>query len=249
MREKVLAGNWKMNKLQSETKEFFAQLLPMVKDTANRVIICAPYTDLQAAIEATKGSNVHIGAENAHWADHGAFTGEISASMLKEMGVEYVILGHSERRQYFAETNETVSKRLKACLNAGLKPIVCIGELLEQRNGGKTEQVLEEQITQGFEGITKEELSNVIVAYEPVWAIGTGVTATNEQAQETIAYIRKVFARLYCQGCADKLIIQYGGSMNDKNAKELLSMPDIDGGLIGGASLVPEKFSVIVHSK
>ncbi len=249
MRDKVLAGNWKMNKLQSETKEFFNQLKPLVKDSKNRIIICAPYTDLATAVECAKGSNICVGAENVHWAENGAFTGEISANMLVEMGVQYVIIGHSERRQYFGETNETVLKRAKAALSAGLKPIICIGELLEQRQNGQTEKVLEQQIQEGFATITAEELNNVIVAYEPVWAIGTGVTATNDQAQETIAFIRKVFANMYCEECASKLIIQYGGSMNDKNAKDLLSMPDIDGGLIGGASLVPEKFSAIVHSK
>lgn len=249
MRDKVLAGNWKMNKLQKCTKEFFEELLPLVKDSKNRIIICAPYTDLATAVELTKGSNVSIGAENVHWADKGAFTGEISAEMLKEIGVEYVIVGHSERRQYFGETDETVSKRTRAALDGGLKPIVCIGELLNERQNGETEKVLKNQIVNGFNGITEQDMANVIVAYEPVWAIGTGVTATNEQAEATIDFIRHTFAELYGKAVADELIIQYGGSMNDKNAADLLSMPNIDGGLIGGASLVPTKFSAIVHAK
>jgi triosephosphate isomerase len=212
------------------------------------VIICVPYTNLQVALQTVKGTNVHIGAQNCHWAEKGAFTGEIAPSMLKEMGVEYVIVGHSERRTYFGETNQTVLARTKAALNAGLVPIVCIGETLDERNGGTMEQVLTEQIKEGFAEITAEQMANVIVAYEPVWAIGTGVTATNQQANDAIAFCRGVFADMYGSDVANNLCIQYGGSMNDKNAKELLSMPHIDGGLVGGASLVAEKFATIVNA-
>ena len=248
MKTKIIAGNWKMNNLQADTENTLNQLIPLVKDANSTVIICVPYTNLQVALQTTKGSNVHIGAQNCHWAEKGAFTGEISPSMLKEMGVEYVIIGHSERRTYFGETNQTVLARTKAALNAGLIPIVCIGETLDERNGGTMEQVLTAQIKEGFADITAEQMANVIVAYEPVWAIGTGVTATNDQANDAIAFCRGVFQGLYGSDIANNLCIQYGGSMNDKNAKELLSMPHIDGGLVGGASLVAEKFATIVNA-
>jgi len=248
MNTKVIAGNWKMNNLQADTTATLTQLIPLVADATATVIVCVPYTNLATALQVVKGTNVHVGAQNCHWAEKGAFTGEIAPSMLKEMGVEYVIVGHSERRTYFGETNQTVLARTKAALNAGLKPIVCIGETLEQRNGGTMEQVLTEQIQQGFAEITAEQMANVIVAYEPVWAIGTGVTATNEQANDAIAFCRSVFESMYGSDAAASLCIQYGGSMNDKNAKELLSMPHIDGGLVGGASLVAEKFATIVNA-
>ena len=248
MKNKFIAGNWKMNKTVAETKKFFDQLIPVVAGSKNTVVLCVPFTDLASAVQATKNTNIAIGAQNVHWAESGAFTGEISAAMLTELGVKYVVIGHSERRQYFGETDETVSKRTKAALSAGLKPIVCVGETLEQREGGITEKVLSEQVKKGLDGVSAEDMKNVVIAYEPVWAIGTGKTATDEQANETIGFIRSVVKEVYGKETADELYILYGGSMNDKNAKGLLSMSEIDGGLIGGASLVPEKFEVIVKA-
>lgn len=248
MKNKIIAGNWKMNKTRKETKELITNLIPLVKDTENTVIICVPYTDLDVAVELTQGTNIHVGAENCHWKESGAFTGEIAPSMLTELGVEYVVIGHSERRTYFGETDATVLARTKAALAAGLKPIVCIGETLEERNSGNMETVLRRQVVEGFADITADELKNIVVAYEPVWAIGTGVTATDEQANEAIGFVRSVFADKYGKQVADQLYIQYGGSMNDKNAAGLLSMAEIDGGLIGGASLVAEKFAAVVNA-
>ena len=237
-----------MNKTRAEAETLIRELIPLVADTRNTVIICVPYTDLQVAAELTRGTNIHVGAQNCHWKESGAFTGEIAPSMLRESGVEYVVIGHSERRTYFGETDATVLARAKAALAAGLKPIVCIGETLQERNDGRTEEVLTRQVTEGFKDISEEELSRMIVAYEPVWAIGTGVTATDEQANEAIRYIRGVFARKYGKAAADALYIQYGGSMNEGNAAGLLAMSDVDGGLIGGASLVASKFAAIVHA-
>ncbi len=248
MKNKIIAGNWKMNKLRRQAETLIAELKPLVKDTVNTVIVCVPYTDIDVAVKAAEGSNIHVGAQNCHWKENGAFTGEIAPSMLKELGVEYVVIGHSERRTYFGETDETVLMRTKAALDAGLKPIVCIGETLDERNSGNTEKVLRRQIEQGFKGITPEQLGNIIVAYEPVWAIGTGVTATDDQANDAIKFVREVFAEMFCDSCAEKLYIQYGGSMNEKNAAGLLSMSEIDGGLIGGASLAAEKFAAVVNA-
>lgn len=249
MKNKIIAGNWKMNKTQKEAAELVNALVPLVKDAENTVIICVPYTDLTTAVQLTKGTNIHVGAQNCHWKESGAFTGEIAPSMLAEIGVEYVVIGHSERRTYFGETDATVLARTKAALAAGLKPIVCIGETLDERNSGNMENVLKRQVLEGFADISAEELANIVVAYEPVWAIGTGVTATDEQANDAIGFVRSVFADKYGKDVADKLYIQYGGSMNDKNAAGLLSMPQIDGGLIGGASLVAEKFAAVVLAK
>ena len=237
-RKAIIAGNWKMNKTPKEAKELLTAIAPLVADADCEVIACVPYVDLATAIEATAGTNVKIGAENCHWAASGAFTGEISTGMLKEIGVEYVVLGHSERRQYFGETDETVNKRTKAALAAGLKPIVCVGELLWERECNITEEVIARQIKLDLWDVTEEELKNVVIAYEPVWAIGTGKTATAEQAEEVCAFIRAQLAKLYNQDAADAVTIQYGGSMNDGNADELLSKVNVDGGLIGGASLV-----------
>ena len=239
-RKAIIAGNWKMNKTPKEAKELLNAITPLVKDAGCEVIACVPYVDLATALEATEGTNVNIGAENCHWAESGAFTGEISTGMLKEMGVEYVVLGHSERRQYFGETDETVNKRTKAALAAGLKPIVCVGELLWERECDITEEVIARQIKLDLFNVTEEELKNVVIAYEPVWAIGTGKTATADQAEEVCAFIRATIAKLYNQAAADAVTIQYGGSMNDGNADELLSKTYVDGGLIGGASLVAE---------
>lgn len=248
MKNKIIAGNWKMNKTRAEADQLISQLLPLVADTDNTVIICVPFTDLCTAVKLTAGTNVHVGAQNCHWKESGAYTGEISPLMLKELGVEYVVIGHSERRTYFGETDQTVLIRTKAALSAGLKPIVCIGETLDERNSGNMENVLRRQVVEGFKDVTADELANIIVAYEPVWAIGTGVTATDEQANDAIKFVREVFATKYGKAVADALYIQYGGSMNDANAKGLLAMSDIDGGLIGGASLVATKFAAIVNS-
>ena len=248
MRTPIIAGNWKMNNTIAATKALVTELIPLVKDAKAEVVICTPYTDLATAVELTKGTNIKVGAENVHWAEKGAFTGEISADMLLELGVTYVIIGHSERRQYFGETDETVNARVKAALAKGLKPIICVGETLEEREGGKVEEVLVRQTTAAFKDIAKEELENIVVAYEPVWAIGTGKTATAEVANDTIKIIRDTIAKLYCPKCAEeKVRIQYGGSMNPKNVKELMAMPEIDGGLIGGASLKAVDFSLVVN--
>lgn len=248
LRKAVIAGNWKMNNTPAQTTALINEMKPLVKDADCDVIICAPFVDLQAALEASEGSNIKIGAENCHWAESGAFTGEVSAVMLKEMGVPYVIIGHSERRQYFGETDETVNKRVRAALDAGLKVILCVGEVLEQREQGVTFEVVGMQTKIALQGVSEEELANVIIAYEPVWAIGTGKTATADQADEVNGYIRSVIEELYGKKAADAFVVQYGGSMNAKNAEELLAKENVDGGLIGGASLKAEDFSVIVKA-
>ncbi len=248
VRKAIIAGNWKMNKTPSEAKALLAQMIPLVKDATCEVVACVPYVDLAAAVEATQGTNIKIGAENCHWAESGAFTGEISTGMLKEIGVEYVVLGHSERRQYFGETDETVNKRVKAALAAGLKPIVCVGELLWERECDITEEVVARQIKLDLFDVSEEELQNVVIAYEPVWAIGTGKTATADQAEEVCALIRATIKKLYSPAAAEGITIQYGGSMNDKNADELVGKLNVDGGLIGGASLVADKFAAIVNA-
>ena len=247
-RQAVIAGNWKMNKTRPEAKALIEELKPLVKDADCGVVICVPYTNLETALEATKGSNIKVGAENCHWAKSGAFTGEISADMLAEMGVEYVVIGHSERRQYFGETDKTVNQRVRAALDAGLKVILCVGELLEQREQGITEEICGMQTKVALGGVSKEELSRIIIAYEPVWAIGTGKTATADQADEVNGFIRSVVAGLYGEDAAQAMTIQYGGSMNAKNAAELLAKPHVDGGLIGGASLKAPDFAVIVEA-
>ena len=248
MRKPIIAGNWKMNNTIAETKALVTELIPLVKDAKADVVICTPYTDLATAVEMTKGTNIHVGAENVHWAEKGAFTGEVSANMLVELGVEYVIIGHSERRQYFGETDQTVNARVKAALSKGLKPIICVGELLEEREAGKTEEVVVRQTTEAFKDIDKSELENIVIAYEPVWAIGTGKTATADQAEEVCAQIRKVIGEVYGEAVAEAVTVQYGGSMNAKNCEELLSKKDVDGGLIGGASLKAPDFAVIVNA-
>ena len=248
LRKAVIAGNWKMNKTPKEAEALLKEIAPLVKDADCEVIACVPYVDLCTAIEATKGTNIKIGAENCHWAESGAFTGEISTGMLTELGVEYVVLGHSERRQYFGETDETVNKRTKAALAAGLKPIVCVGELLWERECDITEEVIARQIKLDLFDVSAEDVKKTIIAYDPVWAIGTGKTATAEQAEEVCAFIRATLAKLYGQEVANAVTIQYGGSMNDGNCDELLSKENVDGGLIGGASLVAEKFAAIVKA-
>ena len=246
VRKAIIAGNWKMNQTQAQTKALIEEMKPLVKDADCGVVLCVPYTDLAAAIEATKGSNIKIGAENCHWANSGAFTGEISAQMLTEMGVEYVIIGHSERRQYFGETDVTVNQRVRAALDAGLTVILCVGETLEQREQGITSELVAMQTKIALGGVSAQEMEKVIIAYEPVWAIGTGKTATAEQANEVNHTIRETIGALYGESVAEKTVVQYGGSMNAGNAEELLAQPDVDGGLIGGASLTAKDFSVIV---
>ena len=237
-----------MNNTKADAEALMLALKPLVKDvTRTEVVVCVPFTCIEKVKKLCKGSKIKVGAQNVAWADKGAFTGEISADMLKEVGAEYVIIGHSERRQYFGETDKTVNMRLVQALKNDLKPIVCIGETLDERNAGKTEIVLRAQIEGAFDGMTQEEMKKIVIAYEPVWAIGTGVTATSEQANTTIKYIRKVLAKMFTRPVANKVRIQYGGSMNAKNASELMAMSDIDGGLIGGASLKAEDFSKVVH--
>jgi len=247
MRKKIIAGNWKMNKLPNEAIAFFEEVTPLVKDTKNEVIICAPYTDLFYALLSAQNTNIKIGAQNMHWEEQGAYTGEVSPQMLKSIGVEYVIIGHSERREYFAETDETVNKKLKAALENELKPIVCVGETLTQREGGETTTIITNQINLGLKGLTDEQIENTIIAYEPIWAIGTGKTATAEEANETIKVIRSEIAKMYDDEKAEKVEILYGGSVKASNSNELFNMSDIDGGLVGGASLEANEFSKIVN--
>ena len=246
LRRPVIAGNWKMNNTPDEAKALINEMKPLVAGADCDVVLCVPYIDIYAALEAAEGSNIKIGAENCHWAEKGAFTGEVSAEMLKAAGVPYVIIGHSERRQYFGETDVTVRNRVRAALNAGLKVILCVGEVLAERKLGITEQIVCAQTEIALGGVSEDELKNIIIAYEPVWAIGTGETATPEQANEVCKIIRELVARLYGKAAADTFVIQYGGSMNDGNAAELLAQYDVDGGLIGGASLKADKFAAIV---
>ena len=246
MRRKVIAGNWKMNMLPADTINFIEGLAPLVKDSENEVILCVPYTDLFYAWHTTEGTNIHIGAENMHWEEKGAYTGEVSGQMLKCIGVEYVIIGHSERRQNFAETDETVNKKVKAALLNGLKPIVCVGETLEQREQGKQKEIITNQTHLALEGLNEEQLKSVMIAYEPIWAIGTGKTATSEDANNAIKSIRNQIEKDYGKNVAENIIILYGGSVKPENSKELFSMSDIDGGLVGGASLKAEEFIKIL---
>jgi len=248
MRTPVIAGNWKMNLLPAEATALVNELKPLCKDANCDVVLCVPYLNLPAVLSAVAGSNLKVGAQNCHWAESGAFTGEVSANMLKEIGVGYVIVGHSERRTLFGDTNETVRDRTRAGLNAGLSVILCVGEVLQERQQGITYEVVRMQTKIALEGVSAAELGRVIIAYEPVWAIGTGLTATAAQANEANKWIRDCVAELYCQATADAVIVQYGGSMNAGNAAELLAQPDVDGGLIGGASLKAADFAAIVNA-
>ncbi|HWQ98226.1 MAG TPA: triose-phosphate isomerase [Clostridia bacterium] len=247
MRTPIIAGNWKMNMTPAEAERLVVELIPLVKDAACEVVVCPPYVDLALVGKLLVGTNIKLGAQNIHWAPKGAFTGEISADMLLAMGVSHAIVGHSERRQYFGETDETVNKRAKAALEANITPIICVGETLEQREGGVTDTIVSKQTIAALAGFTAEEVVRSVIAYEPIWAIGTGKTATNDDANNTIKVIRDAIAGVYGQKVADEVRIQYGGSMNAKNASELMAMPEIDGGLIGGASLKSEDFSKVVH--
>lgn len=248
MRKPIIAGNWKMNNTPSQAKELIEAIKPLVKDAKCDVVVCPTFVCLDAASKALAGSNIGLGAQNVHFEEKGAFTGEISTGMLKELQVGYVVIGHSERRQYFGETDEVVAKRSLAAISAGITPIICVGETLEQRENGTTFDVVKTQTEAALDLMSASQAAASVIAYEPVWAIGTGLTATKEQAEEVIAYIRGVVAKKFDQTTADALRIQYGGSMNAKNAAELMAMPNIDGGLIGGASLKAPDFAAIVEA-
>ena len=247
MRQKVIAGNWKMNMHPGEAIEFITNLTPLVKDTKNEIILCVPYIDLFYSILTAQGTNIKIGAQNMHYEESGAYTGEISGKMLKAINVEYVIIGHSERRKYFNETDEIVNKKVKSAFKYGLKPIVCVGETLNQREEGRAEEVIKKQVDDVLEGLTKEQVGSLVIAYEPIWAIGTGKAATSEDANNGAKQIRDEISKTYGQETASRVIILYGGSVNETNAKELFEMSDIDGGLVGKASLNPEEFSKITN--
>ena len=248
-RKTIIAGNWKMNKTLSETRAFAEELKPLLgRPKWCEVVLCTPFVNLQAAARLFKDSRVSIAAENCHYESSGAYTGEVSPEMLKELGVKYVIIGHSERRQYYNETDFTVNKKVKAALDAGLRPIICVGESLEQRELGVTLELIAYQVKCALSGVSAERMRHVVFAYEPIWAIGTGKTATAAEAQEVCQFIRTIIRKLYGARVARSVTVQYGGSMNAKNAFELLSQPDIDGGLIGGASLKPDQFVEIVNA-
>lgn len=244
----IIGGNWKMQKTIGESKAFIIDLLSKIEDMQEKVdiVIIPPFTSINAVSEALKGKKIYTGGQNMYFEEKGAFTGEISASMLLDAGATYVVLGHSERRAIFKESSDLVSKKVKAAVKKGLKPILCIGETKEERVSGKTEAILKEQLTGSLNGITKEEMASIVIAYEPVWAIGTGLTATPAQAQDAHAYVRKLLADMYDDGVSKKTRIQYGGSVKPENAKELFSQPDIDGGLVGGASLEVKSFVDII---
>jgi len=250
MRKPIIAGNWKMNKTISEAVALVTSLKGLVKDINDVEIIVAPaFTALNAVADAIKGSNIKLSAQDMYWKESGAFTGEISPLMLKDVGCQYVIIGHSERRLYFGETNETVNNKVKSAHQYSIRPIMCVGEKLEEREAGITENVVKDHVVNGLAGLTEEQMIETIIAYEPVWAIGTGKTATPEQAQEVHSFIRSLIANMYSSAVADKVIIQYGGSAKPDNIAELMAQPDIDGGLIGGASLDAESFAKIVKFK
>ena len=248
LRKAIIAGNWKMNNTPAQTTALINEMKPLVADADCEVVLCVPFVDIPAAVEAAKGSNIKIGAENVHFKDSGAFTGEVSADMLLELGVEYVVIGHSERRTYFGETDQTVNLRTLKALEKGLKPIICVGETLEQRELGYTETLLKYQTKMALTNVTVDQLKNVVIAYEPVWAIGTGKTATPEMAQEVHAAIRKILADTFGAEVAEKMQILYGGSMKPENADALLAEKDIDGGLIGGAALKADSFVALIES-
>jgi len=248
LRKAIIAGNWKMNMDRKGAEKLITELKPIAADKTCGVVICVPYTDLETALRLTEGTNIAVGAENCHFKKSGAFTGEISADMLKEMGVEYVIIGHSERRQYFAETDATVNLKVHAALKAGLRPIVCVGETLEQRDLGITIEHIRLQVKSALSGVDSANIKRIVIAYEPIWAIGTGRTATSDQAEEVCGAIRDCIREMYGARVARSVTIQYGGSMNASNAAELLSKPNVDGGLIGGASLKPLDFATIVNA-
>lgn len=246
MRKKIVAGNWKMNKNPMETKEFFEKFNSLVKDSENEVVICAPFIDLAVAANE-KAVNIAVGAQNMHFEDKGAYTGEVSCKMLKSIGIEYVIIGHSERREYFNETDDSVNKKLKVALRENITPILCVGETLEERENGIAKDKIVSQIRKDFDEIEKDDAIKIVIAYEPIWAIGTGKTASKEDANEACKWIRNEIKSLYNDEVAEQIEILYGGSVKSSNAKDLFEMSDIDGGLVGGASLEPEEFAKIVN--
>lgn len=248
-RKKIIAGNWKMNKTPSEAVALINELKPLVANDEVDVVFCVPAIDLVPAMEAAKGTNINIGAENMYFEESGAYTGEIAPNMLTDIGVKYVIIGHSERREYFAETDETVNKKVLKAFEHGITPIICCGETLEQREQGITIDFIRQQIKIAFMNVTAEQAKEAVIAYEPIWAIGTGKTATSDQAEEVCAAIRACIAEIYDDATAAAIRIQYGGSMNAGNAAELLAKPDIDGGLVGGASLKPEFGQIVNYNK
>ncbi len=245
MRTPIIAGNWKMNKTIDEAIELVREIKNNLKDDVETVV-CVPFTALSQVKKELSGTKLKLGAQNMHWEESGAFTGEISALMLKEIGVDYVIIGHSERRQYFGETDETVNKKIKAALKHNINPIVCVGETLEQRENNIEKEVVESQVLKALNDIDKEDMDKIVIAYEPIWAIGTGKTASNEEANDMIAFIRKILKDKYQQDVADKVRIQYGGSVKPSNITEIMNQSDIDGALVGGASLKPEEFIKLV---
>ena len=246
-RTPIIAGNWKMNNTIAEGVELVKALAPLVKDAAATVVVCPTSTALSEVTKAVAGTNIHVGAQNVHWEDHGAFTGEISTKMLTEIGVDYCVLGHSERREYFGETDEGVNKRSRAAFAAGITPIICCGETLEVREAGNYLDLVAGQVKAALEGFKPEEVAQLVIAYEPIWAIGTGKTATFEQAEEVCAHIRKVVGEVFGQDAADKIRIQYGGSVKPATIKDLMQQPNVDGALVGGASLKAADFSQIVN--
>lgn len=247
MRLPIIAGNWKMHMTKDTALSYLKDLKERVKGTDVEVVICPPSTLLNLLKEAAKGTNIKIGAQNMYWEEQGAFTGETSPIMLKDLGIDYCIIGHSERRQYFGETDETVNKKIKAAIKHGIKPIVCVGETLEERKEGKTESLIKKQVAQAFKNIDLEDVKNIVIAYEPIWAIGTGETATPEMANSAIAHIREVVRDIYNEGISEEIRIQYGGSVKPNNIEELMGQDDIDGALVGGASLKADSFSEIVN--
>ena len=247
MRIPIIAGNWKMFKTTKEAVAFAEEFKKLYKGTDVQAVICAPYTQLEKLVSAFKGTNIKVGAQNVHFEEQGAFTGEISVGMLKEIGVDFCIVGHSERRQYFNETDESVNKKLHKLFTANITPILCVGEVLEERDNGKEFDVVKRQVVAALSGLTEEQTNKLVVAYEPVWAIGTGRTATPEQANEMCAFIRTIIEELYNDEISDKVIIQYGGSVKPSNATEIMNMEEIDGALVGGASLVPQEFMEIIN--
>ncbi len=249
MRKPIIAGNWKMNKTLTETRDLINEIKENKLDDSVEQLICVPYTSLSEAVKLVEGTNISVGAQNMHWEESGAFTGEISGPMLKDIGVDYVILGHSERRQYFGDTDEIVNKKIDAALNHDLKPILCVGESLEEREADKHEEVVEGQIKEGLKGISEDRLENLVIAYEPVWAIGTGKTASSDDANSMCKFIRETLAKMYSEDLANKTRIQYGGSVKPATIKDLMSKEDVDGALVGGASLVAEDFVALINFK
>lgn len=247
MRKPIIAGNWKMHKTINEAKSFVEEIKGSIKETDVEAVICAPYTILKDLKEVTKGTNIKVGAQNMHFEENGAFTGEISPLMLKELEIDYVIIGHSERRQYFNETDETVNKKVKKALEHSIIPIMCVGESLEQREDGDTKSIVKSQVEKGLQGINHEDIKKIVVAYEPIWAIGTGKTASSEDANEVIAYIREVIKNVSSEDISEEIRIQYGGSVKPSNVEEIMNQSDIDGALVGGASLEPKDFIELVN--